>query len=104
VFDYPKFVEDIYWRIVTRFILNSHPFRRIDFSCEKLATLDDLKKGPHEGFYTVNHDVFVLNETLTASSEVIRIFLGEPHIVFPPFLVRSVGIRRSENLDDLLIN
>ena len=34
----------------------------------------------------------------------IRIDLGEPHIVFPPCLVRSVGIRRSENLDDCSIN
>jgi hypothetical protein len=46
------------------------------------------------------HEAYVLSETLTASSEGIRIFLGEPHIVFPPYLVRSVGIRRSENLDD----
>ncbi len=57
------YIVDVKWRIIAWFIFQCNPFRRIDFSLETFATLDKMKKGLNEGFYTVNHDVFVFDET-----------------------------------------
>ena len=93
-------IVDVKRRIIVRFLFQCNPFRQIDFSREKRASLEKLKNGLNEGFYSVNHDVSVLMKHKQHQATGIRIDLGKPHIVFPPCLVRSVGIRRSENLDD----
>ena len=62
-------IVDVKRRIIVRFLFQCNPFRRIDFSREKRASLEKLKNGLNEGFYSVNHDVSVLMKHKPASSD-----------------------------------